>query len=96
MTLFNVITLAALVMSIICFLVFLLLVFRSFRPPTVVVNSETLDSARRQGAAIDPAKIAEAFAKLADSLAKAGPLVSSLVGSMFFMLVAVFTAQLGK
>ena len=76
--------------------VFLFLVFRSIRPSTAAVNPETLDSARRHGATIDPAKIAEAFAKLADSLARAGPLISSLVGSMFFMLVAVFTAQLGK
>jgi hypothetical protein len=94
MPLFNIVAIVSLIMSIICFLVFLLQTYLFRRPAAAPAVVETLDAARRQG--VDPAKIAEAFAKLADSLAKAGPLVSSLVGAMFFMLVAVLALELGK
>jgi hypothetical protein len=93
-SLLNIIASASLVMSIFCFLLFLYQVYLSMRPATAAAGK--LDDATRQGAGIDPSKIAEAFAKLADSLNKAGPLISFLVGSMFFMLTALASAQLGK
>jgi hypothetical protein len=94
-SLLNIIASASLVMSIFCFLLFLYQVYLSMRPATAAAAGK-LDDATRQGAGIDPSKIAEAFAKLADSLNKAGPLISFLVGSMFFMLTALASAQLGK
>jgi hypothetical protein len=45
---------------------------------------------------LDLAKLVEAFAKLADSLEKMGPLAMSLFASMFFMVVALLAAGFGK
>jgi hypothetical protein len=45
---------------------------------------------------LDLAKLIEAFAKLADSLEKMGPLAMSLFASMFFMVVAMLAAGFGK
>ena len=44
----------------------------------------------------EPSKLVEAFAKLADSLEKMGPLAMSLFASMFFMVVALLAAGFGK
>jgi hypothetical protein len=48
------------------------------------------------GANLDLAKLIEAFAKLADSLEKMGPLAMSLFAAMFFMVMALLAAGLGK
>jgi hypothetical protein len=45
---------------------------------------------------LDLAKLIEAFAKLADSLEKMGPLAMSLFASMFFMVLALLAAGFGK
>jgi hypothetical protein len=45
---------------------------------------------------LDLAKVIEAFAKLADSLEKMGPLAMSLFASMFFMVLALLAAGFGK
>ena len=45
---------------------------------------------------LDLAKLVEAFAKLADSLEKMGPLAMSLFASMFFMVMALLAAGFGK
>jgi hypothetical protein len=45
---------------------------------------------------LDLAKLVEAFAKLADSLEKMGPLAMSLFAAMFFMVVALLAAGFGK
>jgi hypothetical protein len=45
---------------------------------------------------LDLAKLVEAFAKLADSLEKMGPLAMSLFASMFFMVIALLAAGFGK
>jgi hypothetical protein len=45
---------------------------------------------------LDLAKLVEAFAKLADSMEKMGPLAMSLFASMFFMVVALLAAGFGK
>jgi len=45
---------------------------------------------------LDLAKLIEAFAKLADSLEKMGPLAMSLFASMFFMVMALLAAGFGQ
>jgi ammonia channel protein AmtB len=45
---------------------------------------------------LDLAKLVEAFAKLADSMEKRGPLAMSLFASMFFMVMALLAAGFGK
>ena len=44
----------------------------------------------------DIAKLIEALAKLTDSLQKAGPMVASLIGAIFFLLLAALTGGLAK
>ena len=44
----------------------------------------------------DIAKVLEALAKLTDSFAKAGPMVMSLVASIFFMLIGVLATSFGE
>lgn len=43
---------------------------------------------------IDPVPFVDAIAKLVDSLAKAGPVLQALIGSMLFLLIAAFAAGL--
>lgn len=51
---------------------------------------------RLDGSLEDMAKLIEALAKLTDSLQKAGPMIASLVGAIFFLLLAALTAGLAK
>jgi len=44
----------------------------------------------------DPAALVEAIGKLVEALAKAGPVLWALIGSMLFLLIAGFAAGLFK
>jgi hypothetical protein len=73
----------------------LLFVYQLFprQVPTVPVpRGDRAEDARPHGATADMAKLIEAFAKLADSLAKMGPLAMSMFGAVFFMIVALLAA----
>ncbi len=82
-----------------CVLSFGLFVYFSFAlrvkstaPPKTGLGS----TAEVQSGLSDMAKLVEALAKLADSFAKAGPAVMSLVASILFLLVATLGAGLEK
>lgn len=47
-----------------------------------------------KAALIDPAGTIEAIGKLVEALAKAGPVLWALIGSMLFLLIAAFAAGL--
>jgi hypothetical protein len=51
-------------------------------------EGDRADQVRPFGTAADLAKLIEAFAKLAESLEKTGPLAMSMFGAMFFMVLA--------
>jgi hypothetical protein len=56
---------------------------------TQQIEGDRAEDARTQGSIGDMAKLIEAFAKLADSLEKTGPLAMSMLGAMFFMVLAL-------
>lgn len=60
------------------------------------IEGDRAEDARQHGAIGDTAKLIEAFAKLADSLEKTGPLAMSMFGAMFFTVLAMLAAGLGK
>jgi hypothetical protein len=76
----------SLVLSVLSFLLFVVLGLRSAftRAPRPTGAGDAV----RQSGIEELAKAAEAFAKLADSLSKAGPGIAALVASIFFMLIA--------
>lgn len=84
----QVITITAYAFSVISFLLFVVLLItnRKGAPPSAPPG---LGDAQVQGALSDMAKLLEALAKLSDSFAKAGPLVMTLVATIFFLLVAM-------
>jgi len=47
-----------------------------------------------KAALVDPAAVIEAIGKLVEALAKAGPVLWALIGSMLFLLIAAFAAGL--
>lgn len=101
MTMLNLVAAVSVSFAVICFLLFVYQVLTR----RVLVTSpahkdapagDRADQVRPFGTAADMAKLIEAFAKLADSLEKTGPLAMSMFGAMFFMVVAVLAAGFGK
>jgi hypothetical protein len=86
----QIIAIACLALSVISFLIFGYQVYLRLhlREATQQIKI-TQDS-------IDLPKLIEAFAKLAASLEKMGPLAMSLFASMFFMVLALLAAGFGK
>jgi hypothetical protein len=80
----------ALWLSKACFWVFVVLsvieVYLKFRKTDVVPQAAGV--AANAPAGVDPSKIIEAAAKLAEALAKAGPALSALVASILFLSIA--------
>jgi hypothetical protein len=75
----------ALVMSVICGIAGIAILFRtSPRLPSVATVTD--------GPIGELAKLIEALAKLAESLTKAGPGIALLVVSVFFMLIAALAS----
>jgi hypothetical protein len=88
MSMLTVVAIASLSLAVISFLIFGYQVYLR-RTQVTHQMSVAQDS-------LDLAKLVEAFAKLADSLEKMGPLAMSLFASMFFMVVALLAAGFGK
>lgn len=96
MSMLSVVSLLSCVLAVICLLLFVYLVITAPRSPKRSVAGDRAGDVRQQGAVVDTAKLIEAFAKLTDSLEKAGPMIGSLVGAIFFMLLAALAAGLAK
>lgn len=90
----NAISWTALVLSAISFALFVVLSLRAAFAKQAAPSGA--GSAMRQSGLEEMAKAAEAFAKLADSLSKAGPGIAALVASMFFLLVARLSAVVAE
>jgi hypothetical protein len=84
----NAVAIACLVISVISFLIFGYQVY--------LRRTQVTQQIRAAQDSLDLAKLIEAFAKLADSLEKMGPLAMSLFASMFFMVLALLAAGFGK
>ena len=84
----QVITITAYAFSVILFVLFVYLILTARRGPAAPTQPR-LGDANVQAALSDMAKLVEALAKLADSFAKAGPIVMTLVSAIFFFLVAL-------
>jgi hypothetical protein len=92
----NVVSLVSCGLGIACVLLFVYLVLTTPRRPLPAVEGDRADAVRPHGAIADSAKLIEAMAKLTDSLEKAGPMIGSLVGGIFFLLLAALAAGLAK
>jgi hypothetical protein len=88
MSMLTVVAIASLALAVISFLIFGYQVY--LRRTQVTHQLKTAENS------LDLAKLVEAFAKLADSLEKMGPLAMSLFASMFFMVMALLAAGFGK
>jgi hypothetical protein len=88
MSMLTAVAIASLTLSVISFLLFGYQVY--LRRTQVTHQMQIAEDS------LDLAKLVEAFAKLADSLEKMGPLAMSLFASMFFMVMALFAAGFGK
>jgi hypothetical protein len=77
----------ALILSLLSFLIFVILALR--RPKQAAGGGPVLHGGEELTAA---AKLAESISKVIDSLAKAGPLTTSLVASVAFLLIAAYVA----
>lgn len=84
------------VFAVISFVLFIYQVIARRWRVTQQIEGDRAEDARQHGAIGDMAKLIEAFAKLADSLEKTGPLAMSMFGAMFFTVVAMLAAGLGK
>ena len=84
MSMLTVVAIASLALAVISFLIFAYQVY--LRRTQVKREFKAVEDS------LDLAKLIEAFAKLADSLEKMGPLAMSLFASMFFMVLALLAA----
>lgn len=96
MSMLNIVAAMCSAFAVVCFLLYVVQVIVRMRGTQRTIARDQADSVRQQGAAVDMAKLIEAFAKLSDSLERAGPMTASLVGAMFFAVLAALTAGLGK
>jgi ammonia channel protein AmtB len=88
MSMLTVVAITSLALAVISFLIFGYQLY--LRRTQVTHQLKTAEDS------LDLAKLVEAFAKLADSMEKMGPLAMSLFASMFFMVVALLAAGFGK
>jgi hypothetical protein len=93
MPMLNIIAAISCIFSIICFLLYVYQALARMRTTRSQIKGE---SAELHGGVADMAKLIEAFSKLSDSLEKAGPMTASLIGSMFFIILAMLAAGFGK
>ena len=70
----------------------IVLAFRKARAEEQQADGGT--SKNKKVALVDPAVLIEAIGKLVEALAKAGPVLWALIGSMLFLLIAAFAAGL--
>jgi hypothetical protein len=96
MSMLNFVSLMCSVFAVVTFGLYVYQVIIRMRGMVRQVEGDRADSVQQHGAVADMGKLLEAFAKLSDSLEKAGPLTGSLVGSMFFAVLAALTAGLAK
>lgn len=94
MSMLNWVSAVSLGFAVVSFVAFIWLLWKSRKqsPPT----RGGAGNIELQSAIADTAKLIEALAKLADSLQKAGPVVISLIATIFFLVVAALSAGLGK
>jgi hypothetical protein len=93
MSILNIVSIVSCGMAIVCLLLYVYQIVTLPRHPAA--PAERADAVARHGAVEDMGKLFEALAKLTDSLVKAGPVIGSLVGAMFFLALAALTAGLG-
>jgi hypothetical protein len=93
MSMLNIIAVISCIFAIICFGLY---VYHVVLRMTTTMPQMKKEGAELHGGVADMAKLIEAFSKFSDSLEKAGPVTVSLIGSMFFMILAVLAAGLGK
>ncbi len=91
------VSIAALIFSAISFLIFVVDAIRMSRVSTAGPVSTTNSKAANLAPAAVPTlpevtEFAKAMATLVDSLAKAGPALTSLIGSIFFLVIAAVSA----
>jgi hypothetical protein len=96
MTMLNIVSSMCSVFAVICFILYVYQSVARTRTTISQIEGDRADAVQRHGAVADMGKLIEAFAKLSDSLEKAGPLTGSLIGAMFFAVLAAVTAGLGK
>ena len=96
MSVLNGIAILCSVFAIISFAVFVYQVFARRGRVTRQIEGDRAEDARQHGTIGDMAKLIEAFAKLADSLEKTGPLAMSMFGAMFFTVLAMLAAGFGR
>lgn len=85
---------AALIFAVLCFLLYLVLTLAPLRMARKEYKERAAASAKRELVAppIGFADLVTAFAALVEGLAKAGPALWALIGSMLFLLIAGFAA----
>jgi hypothetical protein len=96
MSMLDIVSAISCLFAIVCFGLYVYQVVSRMRTTTPQVKNKEKESATLHGGIADTAKLIEAFSKFSDSLAKAGPMTVSLIGSMFFTVLAVLAAGLGK
>ncbi len=99
MSMLNIVAAVSCGLAIICMICFLLFVYQMLnrtRRAAPGDEGDRADAVLPHGAIADMSKLVEALAKLTVSLEKAGPLIASLVGAMFFLALAALAAGLGK
>jgi hypothetical protein len=92
MSMLNIVSAVSCGFAIICFVLYVYQIITRPKQTPAQIEEDRADAVRQQGAVADWGKAIEAFAKLTDSLEKAGPLLASLVGAIFFLSLAALTA----
>jgi hypothetical protein len=88
-TLIQLVSFTAWLFSVISFGFFCVLLRREISARNSKRHYPSLEDAEVQGALDDTAKLIDSLSKLAESFSKAGPLVMTLVSSIFFFLAAL-------
>jgi hypothetical protein len=82
-----------LILSIASFVLFAIGVLAGFFSRRTAIGAGGLAGARQEGAEEGWAKLAEALAKLVDSLNKSGPTTLTILASFGFMIMALIAAK---
>lgn len=99
MSMLNIVSAVSCAFAAVCIIIFIAYTYQALRRPKCPATKtpgDRADTVQPHGVVADAGKVVEAFAKLTDSLERAGPPIASLVGAMFFLLLAALTAGLGK
>lgn len=96
MSMLNWVTVICLVFAIVSFGLFGYMILQRRTAQKPLSGEEKAGDIQLHGAIADTAKLIQAFAKLADSLEKAGPLALSLLSAIIFTVIAALSAGLGR